>query len=167
MKHLRRDWQGIQDLRGWVEPEPKGSILMRLLDLEGHFDGAETHAEAAEQVYEELQSLILDLLVLSGCDSDKPEAPSGSSIEPDEPVFMVRAKTKAARGTVIRYAQLAAMHGADPDYCQRIKGWADEMAAYRETKLASGEWVEHPPDAPELLPWPDDKRPAEFEGLRG
>ena len=161
MKHLRTDWQGVQDVRSALDARP-GSILDRLLDLEGHFERVEEALpEWANAIYAELQNLVYDVMLISGLDPDKPEAQPGSSILPDEPVFMVRAKTKAARGTVICYAQLAAMEGAEPEYCVRIKGWADEMAAYRDAKLASGEWVEHPPNAPELLPWPDERRPSD------
>ena len=71
-----------------------------------------------------------------------------SSILPDEPVFMVRAKDPVAPLVVLFYAACAGAEGSDPAFCARIRDWAGEMEKYRDDHWGDGI---HPPDAPELL----------------
>jgi hypothetical protein len=155
MLHLRQDWQGIQDVRQWLLAELDGIEAM-LDDCNG--------PEQVDEVAAALTAVIDRLRSQTGVDKDAVDlTPEGSSIEDDELVFMVRAKTKGAYGTVVRYAQLASIDGAEPAYCLRIKQWAQQMRAQRDERIAAGQWAAHPPDAPAMLPLPDEFKPAAEE----
>lgn len=82
MRHLRSDWDGIQDTRqnefGWNK-------------------------------------------------EDK------SSIEHDEPVFLLRAKDPAAGAAVYYWACVIAELGGDPDLVARVKVWSAEMTEWKNT----------------------------------
>ena len=77
MKHLRSDWDGIQD---------------------------------------ENQGLLVT---------------ASSSIEYDEPVFLLRAKDPAAAAAVYYWARIVAEQGGDPDLVRRVSKWSTEMTEWR------------------------------------
>jgi hypothetical protein len=82
-------------------------------------------------------------------DSDAPK----SSIRSDEPVFLIRAKDIIGGDAVRAWADLAEQAGASKTMTDRVRVWADEMDDYRERNFQPDEI--HPPDAPDLLPFPD------------
>jgi hypothetical protein len=55
-------------------------------------------------------------------------------IPDDEPVFLLRGQDPAAANAVRAYARLARALGSDPEMCNRIMQWADEMEQYAATK---------------------------------
>ena len=77
------------------------------------------------------------------------QSESRSSILPDEPVFVLRAKDPCAPATVRRGATDAESRGSDPASCERVRRYADEMEAYAAEHFAG---QQHAPDAPEYLP---------------
>jgi hypothetical protein len=64
-------------------------------------------------------------------------------IPDDEPVFLLRGQDPAAANAVRAYARLARALGSDPEMCNRIMQWADEMKQYAATKQHGA------PDVPE------------------
>lgn len=76
MKHLRSDWDGIQDTR-------------------------------------------------------QDTALPSSSILPDEPVFLLRAKDPAAAATVFYWSQVVKEQGGDPELVARVVQWSNEMTQWR------------------------------------
>lgn len=79
MRHLRRDWDGIQD----------------------------THQR----------------------DNSLRES---STIEEDEPVFLLRAKDPAAAAIVMDWANLVELQGGDPELVKRVRLWSIEMTKWRQ-----------------------------------
>ena len=57
----------------------------------------------------------------------------GTSIEADEPVFVLRAKDPSAPSAVLAWAQDVLERGGDPDLCERVAAWSLEMEEWRRT----------------------------------
>jgi hypothetical protein len=79
----------------------------------------------------------------SDWDSIQP-APGETTIEDDEPVFLLRARDVVGADTVHDWAGRAYAAGADPAHCTRVHEWADEMEAWRQEHGGG-----HVPDVPE------------------
>ena len=152
MLHLRQDWQGIQDVRKWLLAELDGVEAM--LD---NCDGPDDVDEVAAA----LTATIDRLRAETGVSKDDVDlTPDGSSIEDDEPVFIVRAKDPCFKGTVVRWSQLALMKGSDPQLIQRVRAFAEQGEQYA---VEHGWRPGHAPDAPSLLPMPADYQTAAEE----
>lgn len=78
MKHLRSDWDGIQDIHQELYDVPSSSIL------------------------------------------------------PDEPVFLLRAKDPAAAAAVFYWAKVVEQQGGDPELVKRVIQWSTEMTQWRQ-----------------------------------
>ena len=143
MKHLRTDWQGIQDVRQQVFAELDG--LEAMIDDPGLDD---EDVENSIKAIRQLACVATD--EWGGMDDYE-----ASSIRDDEPVFVIRAKDPLAREVVRFYAAKARVAGSDAAYCTRLEEWAQEMADYAVGLQQKGVWPPyHAPDAPELLPSP-------------
>ncbi len=55
-----------------------------------------------------------------------------SSIEEDEPVFVLRAKDPAAGATVFYWAAVVEEQGGSPELVARVRKWSTEMAEWRQ-----------------------------------
>lgn len=55
-----------------------------------------------------------------------------SSIQEDEPVFLLRAKDPAAGATVFYWAQIVKEQGGDPELVARVIQWSNEMTRWKE-----------------------------------
>ncbi len=55
-----------------------------------------------------------------------------SSIEIDEPVFLLRAKDPAAGATVFYWAEVVKQQGGDPALVARVRAWSAEMEIWRQ-----------------------------------
>lgn len=69
-------------------------------------------------------------------------APGETTIEDDEPVFLLRARDTLAPATVRYWATLAESHGADVAMVAAARAWADEMLAWGRERGT------HVPDVP-------------------
>lgn len=55
-----------------------------------------------------------------------------SSIEADEPVFLLRAKDPASSACVMSWANLVELQGGDPELVKQVRLWASEMTKWRQ-----------------------------------
>lgn len=126
MLHLRTDWQSIQD----THPIREKLLVLR--------DAVANNAENPDRIVSDIEAILSMMPVAQG-----------SSIAEDEPIFLLRSKSRASSWeSVIRYAQIAFVEGATPEYVRRVIRWAHEMRIYGATHYPDS----HPPGAPELLP---------------
>lgn len=59
-------------------------------------------------------------------------SPVCSSIEEEEPVFLLRAKDPAAAATVFYWSQVVKEQGGDPELVARVIQWSNEMTQWRQ-----------------------------------
>jgi hypothetical protein len=119
MLHARKDYNRIQDL---------AAIRLLLLDM---IEGSKSRGNEAEA--RAIQYVIAVLEQKYGPLDVEP-------IPADEPVFLLRAKDKAASHAVYEWASTAFAHGADRDMLAKAFNWADIMKAWP---------VKQVPDMPE------------------
>lgn len=127
MKHLRLDWQGIQDLRAHILPELEAIHLM--------FEHRERGAR------DRLERLLEATKLAAGFDAFRrlPVRLDRADIAPDEPVFVLRARdvvdTEAMRAWVAHAEEV----GLAPALVARADAWATEMETYAATRAAHGD----------------------------
>ena len=107
MRHLRKDYDAIQP---WPTKRPH---LIREYDE----DGGSAVVDATEWPEDHIgESFSIGF--------------AAPIIPDDEPVFLLRAHDPVAAEVVRTWADLAETAGTDLETCDRVRKWADEMAAY-------------------------------------